>query len=99
MLSPTRRRATVESTTSFEHCRAGTPTGRAQVRARDGERGEARARGIRVAKTVRVARGDKRGSTRARDARDARMAMAMAIEGMDDRRANRRARLTMLTVR
>ena len=27
------------------------------------------------------------------------MAMAMAIEGMDDRRANRRARLTMLTVR
>jgi hypothetical protein len=62
-------------------------------------RGEARARGIRVAKTVRVARGDKRGSTRARDARDARMAMAMAIEGMDDRRANRRARLTMLTVR
>lgn len=31
MLSPTRRRATVESTTSFEHCRAGTPTGRAQV--------------------------------------------------------------------
>jgi hypothetical protein len=57
MLSPTRRRATVESTTSFEHCRAGTPTGRAQVRARDGEaRRGARARNSRRENRSRRAR-------------------------------------------